>query len=80
MGGTSFFRCRLRPRPLITTVPRLTTLADVRTLIEKRYLPAHCRDKAAWRYVRQKLEKNGSWAAPQPNSASQLPAALVNFI
>jgi hypothetical protein len=46
----------------ITTVPRLTTLADVPALIEKRYLPAHCRDKAT---VSQKLEKMaGSWAVP----------------
>jgi len=43
------------PRPLvIPTVITLTTLADVRTLIE-RHLPNDRRDKATWRYVRQKL-------------------------
>jgi hypothetical protein len=46
-----------RPLPRSLTIPTvmtLATLADVRALIEK-HLPAHTRDKATWRYVRQKL-------------------------
>ena len=51
---------RLLPRPLvIPTVLRLTTLADVRALIE-RHLPSDRRDVPAWRYVRQKLDEAAS--------------------
>ena len=51
---------RLLPRPLvIPTVLRLTTLADVRALIE-RHLPSDRRDVPAWRYVRQKLHEAAS--------------------
>jgi hypothetical protein len=51
---------RLLPRPLvIPTVLRLTTLADVRALIE-RHLPRDRRDVPAWRYVRQKLDEAAS--------------------
>jgi hypothetical protein len=43
------------PRPLtIPGIVTLVTLGDVRALIEK-HLPAHCRDKATWRHVSQKL-------------------------
>jgi hypothetical protein len=45
------------PRPLaIPDVMTLTTLGDVRTLIEK-HLPAHFRDKATWRHVAAELDK-----------------------
>jgi hypothetical protein len=45
------------PRPLvIPTALTLTTLTDVRNLIEK-HLPRDRRDEATWRYVRDKLEK-----------------------
>jgi hypothetical protein len=45
------------PRPLvIPTVLTLTTLADVRDLIE-RHLPRMHREKATWRYVSNQLAK-----------------------
>jgi hypothetical protein len=45
------------PRPLvIPTVLTLTTLADVRELIEK-HLPLAHREKATWRYVSNQLAK-----------------------
>ena len=48
---------RKLPRPLvIPTVLRLTTLADVRPVIE-RHLPSDRRDVPTWRYVRQKLDE-----------------------
>jgi hypothetical protein len=46
-----------RPLPRPVTVPvviNLTTLADVRALID-RHLPAHTHNDATWRYVREKL-------------------------
>jgi hypothetical protein len=44
------------PRPIvIPQVMKLSTLADVRTLIEK-HLPADCRDKPTWRYVEGRLK------------------------
>jgi hypothetical protein len=44
------------PRPLVIPhVMRLTTLADVRELID-RHLPAHFRDKATWRVVAKDLK------------------------
>jgi hypothetical protein len=46
-----------RPLPralVIPTVMNLVTLADVQALIEKQ-LPAQTRNKATWRYVREKL-------------------------
>lgn len=48
---------RKLPQPLaIPTILKLTTLADVRGLIE-RHLPAPTRSKPAWRYVRRKLDE-----------------------
>jgi hypothetical protein len=46
------------PRPLVipTAVLQLTTLADVRALIEGQ-LPSDRHDVAAWRYVRKKLDE-----------------------
>jgi hypothetical protein len=45
------------PQPLvIPTVLQLTTLADVRALIE-RHLPSDRHDVPAWRYVRKKLDE-----------------------
>ncbi|MFY9835605.1 MAG: hypothetical protein WAK55_03910 [Xanthobacteraceae bacterium] len=39
------------PRPLkIPTVMTLTTLADIRELVE-RHLPAECRGRETWRHV-----------------------------
>ena len=39
------------PRPLkIPTVMTLTTLADIRELVE-RHLPAECRERETWRHV-----------------------------
>ena len=46
---------RRLPRPLtIPTVMNLTTLADVRDLVEK-HLPASYRHKATWRHVSTQL-------------------------
>jgi hypothetical protein len=46
---------RRLPRPLtIPTVMKLTTLADVRDLVEK-HLPAPYRHKATWRHVSNQL-------------------------
>ena len=43
------------PRPLtVPTVLTLTTLADVRDLLE-RHLPAEARERATWRYVANQL-------------------------
>jgi hypothetical protein len=48
---------RKLPRPLvIPTVMNLTTLADLRALIE-RHLPSDRRDVPTWRYVRKKLDE-----------------------
>jgi hypothetical protein len=48
------------PRPLkIPTVMTLTTLADMRELVE-RHLPAECRERETWRHV-----------AAQMNAAAQ---------
>jgi hypothetical protein len=44
---------RKLPRPLVIN---LTTLADVRALIE-RHLPSDRRDVPTWRYVRKKLDE-----------------------
>jgi hypothetical protein len=42
---------RRLPRPLkIPTVMTLTTLADIRELVE-RHLPAECRERETWRHV-----------------------------
>jgi hypothetical protein len=42
---------RKLPRPLkIPTVMTLTTLADIRELVE-RHLPAECRERETWRHV-----------------------------
>jgi hypothetical protein len=46
---------RKLPRPLkIPTVMTMTTLADVRELVE-RHLPAECREREAWRHVANRL-------------------------
>ena len=46
---------RRLPRPLkIPTVMTLTTLADVRELVE-RHLPAECRERDTWRHVADRL-------------------------
>ena len=48
---------RKLPQPLvIPTVLNLTTLADVRAMIE-RHLPSDRRDLPAWRYVWKKLDE-----------------------
>jgi hypothetical protein len=45
------------PRPLtIPTVMKLSTLADVRDLVEK-HLPASYRHKATWRHVSSEIAK-----------------------
>jgi len=60
------------PRPLvIPSIMKLTTLADVRALIE-RHLPAHCRDKATWRYVAKELAE----AARGEGDASEVSLVL----
>ena len=47
---------RKLPRPLkIPTVMTLTTLADVRELVE-RHLPAECRERETWRHVADRLQ------------------------
>src|SRR5207302_3596702 len=44
------------PRPLkIPTVMTLTTLADMRELVE-RHLPAECRERDTWRHVSDRLD------------------------
>jgi hypothetical protein len=46
---------RKLPRPLkIPTVMTLTTLADIRELVE-RHLPAECRERDTWRHVADQL-------------------------
>jgi hypothetical protein len=46
---------RKLPRPLkIPTVMILTTLADIRELVE-RHLPAECRERETWRHVADRL-------------------------
>jgi hypothetical protein len=46
---------RLLPRPLvIPTVIQLSTLAEVRALLD-RHLPPQTRNKPTWWYVRKKL-------------------------
>jgi hypothetical protein len=46
---------RKLPRPLkIPTVMTLTTLADIRELVE-RHLPAECRERETWRHVSVQL-------------------------
>jgi hypothetical protein len=46
---------RKLPRPLkIPTVMTLTTLADMRELVEK-HLPAECRERETWRHVAAQL-------------------------
>jgi hypothetical protein len=46
---------RKLPRPLkIPTVMTLTTLADIRELVE-RHLPAECRELETWRHVADRL-------------------------
>ena len=48
---------RRLPRPLvIATVIHLSTLAEVRALID-RHLPPQTRNKPTWRYVRKKLDE-----------------------
>jgi hypothetical protein len=43
------------PRPLkIPTVMTLTTLADIRELVE-RHLPAECRERHTWQHVATQL-------------------------
>jgi hypothetical protein len=45
----------LRARPLkIPTVMTLTTLADMRELVE-RHLPAECRERETWQHVAARL-------------------------
>ena len=45
------------PRPLvIPTVIHLSTLAEVRALLD-RHLPPQTRNKPTWRYVRKKLDE-----------------------
>jgi len=45
------------PRPLtIPTVMKLSTLADVRDLVDK-HLPEQCRRKPTWRYVSTEITK-----------------------
>jgi ABC-type cobalamin transport system permease subunit len=52
------------PRPLVIPhVMRLTTLADVRELIE-RHLPAHFRNKATWHVVAKDLKAAARGADP----------------
>jgi hypothetical protein len=47
---------RKLPRPLkIPTVMTLTTLADVRELVE-RHLPAECRERDTWRHVAAQMD------------------------
>jgi ABC-type cobalamin transport system permease subunit len=59
------------PRPLVIPhVMRLTTLADVRELID-RHLPAHFRDKATWRVVAKDLK-----AAAQGADTAEVSLAL----
>jgi hypothetical protein len=46
---------RKLPRPLkIPTVTTLTTLADMRELVERR-LPAECRQRDTWQHVAQQM-------------------------
>jgi len=46
---------RKLPRPLkIPTVMTLTTLADIRELVE-RHLPAECRERETWRHASAQL-------------------------
>jgi hypothetical protein len=48
---------RKLPRPLkIPTVITLTTLADIRELVE-RHLPAECRQRETWRHVATQMNK-----------------------
>ena len=61
------------PRPLvIPTVITLTTLADVRALID-RHVPAAMRNKATWRYVRKQLDE----AARGANTTDVAAALLI---
>jgi hypothetical protein len=48
---------RKLPRPLkIPTVSTLTTLADMRDLVE-RHLPAECRERETWRHVTNQMRR-----------------------
>jgi hypothetical protein len=48
---------RKLPRPLkIPTVMTLTTLADIRELVE-RHPPAECRERDTWRHVTNQLNE-----------------------
>jgi len=48
---------RKLPRPLkIPTVMTLTTLADMRELVE-RHLPAECRERETWRHVADRMNE-----------------------
>ena len=63
------------PRPLaIPTVMTLTTLADVRTLIE--HLPADRRAIPTWRYVEAQLAKAAQGAVETKEVAAALAIAL----
>jgi hypothetical protein len=54
---------RRLPRPIvIPDVMTLSTLADVRTLIEK-HLPARLRTKTTWRHVAAKLKEAAQGAS-----------------
>jgi hypothetical protein len=58
------------PRPLvIPDVMTLTTLADVRALIEK-HLPAQHRAKPHWRYVAAQLKEAAQGADPMDVAAA----------
>ena len=48
---------RRLPRPLkIPSVMTLTTLADMRDLVEL-HLPAECRERETWRHVTDRMNK-----------------------
>ncbi len=65
------------PRPLvIPKVMTLATLADVRDLVEK-HLPAHCRDKATWRYIARRLADAAAGGADTADVAIPLRMVLA---
>ena len=64
---------RRLPRPIvIPDVMTLSTLADVRTLIEK-HLPPRLRKKTTWRYVAAKLKE----AAQGVSTTAEVAVPLV---
>jgi uncharacterized LabA/DUF88 family protein len=78
------------PRPLkIPTVMTLTTLADIRELVE-RHLPAECRERETWRHVADRLHYAAlakveyfsafaTWKPDQYSRHRQYVAALKHF-